>query len=98
MEHMQSGTTRGWVSGLDLLQAEQTAWRCISSGCASIDQILGGGIRSHEITEFCTFLVPCHAPYWSWVCARIALCSMHGHQQEGGDAGGMPGSGKTQLG
>lgn len=55
---MQSGTTRGWVSGLDVLQAEQTAWRYFSSGCASIDQILGGGIRSHEITEFCTFLVP----------------------------------------
>lgn len=56
---------RDWVSGLDLLHAEQTARPSISSGCASIDQVLCGGIRSHEVTEFCTFLLLFYGPCWS---------------------------------
>lgn len=95
---MQSSAKGGWVSGLDVLHTQQTVWSKISSGCASIDHILGGGIRSHEITEFCTFQLPYRVVSAMLDGPNAQQCGMLDHQHSDQHAGGMPGSGKTQLG
>ncbi len=76
----------GTISAAQLRQAEQQAVK-ITTFCAALDAILGGGIHPGQITEFCTCRSVCYV-------SMISIMGIHTHTH----TGGVPAVGKTQLG